>query len=324
MSADLIQAKYDELDSIAKRFQSESEAQQQLLQQVKAAVNNLQQGGWEGEGATAFFAEMDSEIFPTMQRLDAALESASSVTLNVSQIIRDAEEEAAALFQGDGINLPFNGGPPLTNMPPPGANGGPTIAIPLGPMPLPTPKQEGIWDKLKTGGDIYKFDRKKGGKFDPGLNVMYELAEGSVWGDPSKSDSSSALGYTIEAGVKVDGDGVMIGVGGEIYAAQGSYDTVFIGDSEYGLTGEIGYEVAKADAFIGARFNEDGFDVGGTVGVNLVSAKGEIGTNIAGFNVGVTGEVGLKAELGFSLSDEGVEIKAPFFSIGFSFGKGKD
>ena len=47
-----------------------------------------------------------------------------------------------------------------------------------------------------------------------------------------------------------------------------------------------------------------------------------MGVNVAGVNVGVKGEIGLKAELGFKIGKE-TEIKLPFITIGFSFGGAK-
>ena len=60
-----------------------------------------------------------------------------------------------------------------------------------------------------------------------------------------------------------------------------------------------------------------------SAGVNLASVKGELGANVAGINVGVNAEVGLKAEFGFKIGRK-VEVKLPFISFGFSIGGAKD
>ena len=80
MATDIIQAQYDQLDNIASRFRHEAENSAVLQQQVAQIVQTLQGGGWEGEGAKAFFAEMETAVFPTMQRLKEALEEASTAT----------------------------------------------------------------------------------------------------------------------------------------------------------------------------------------------------------------------------------------------------
>jgi WXG100 family type VII secretion target len=99
MSADTIQARYDELESIAARFGNQAEANATLHGRVQRGVQDLQQGGWEGEGVDAFLAEMEGEVFPSMQRLTTALDEARSVTLKVKDIIQQAEQEAAGVFQ---------------------------------------------------------------------------------------------------------------------------------------------------------------------------------------------------------------------------------
>ncbi len=100
MSADIIQAQYEQLENIANRFSQEAENNGVLAQKVAQAVQALQNGAWEGQGAAAFFAEMETTTNPALQRLIHALEEAQRVTLTVKEIIRAAEEEAAAPFQG--------------------------------------------------------------------------------------------------------------------------------------------------------------------------------------------------------------------------------
>lgn len=102
MGADIIQAKYEELESIASCFGQWAEANADMNSRLERAMQTLQQGDWEGKGAAAFFAEMNGEVFPAMRRLIEALEKAQSVTLEVRNIIQDAEEEAARVFQGNG------------------------------------------------------------------------------------------------------------------------------------------------------------------------------------------------------------------------------
>ncbi len=103
MSVTVIQVNYDELGAIAGRFGSQAEANVDLNNRVQHCVQSLQQGGWEGEGSKAFFAEMEGEVFPAMQRLTNALKEAQATTLQVKTVIQEAEEAAAALFQGAAI-----------------------------------------------------------------------------------------------------------------------------------------------------------------------------------------------------------------------------
>ncbi|MEZ4513857.1 MAG: WXG100 family type VII secretion target [Chloroflexota bacterium] len=102
MTADIIQARYDQLDNIANRFGREAENTTALMQQVQRGVDALRQSGWEGQGATAFLGEMETAVFPVIQRLTEALAEANTATQMLRDIIRTAEEEAARPFHGDG------------------------------------------------------------------------------------------------------------------------------------------------------------------------------------------------------------------------------
>ncbi|HEY0607060.1 MAG TPA: WXG100 family type VII secretion target [Herpetosiphonaceae bacterium] len=105
MSGDNIQAKYEDLAGVARRLAQQSQAAADLRSRITRSTKALEQGGWIGRGSTAFFAEMNSVVFPALQRLILALEEARAVTLQASEIMRIAEEEAAALFKGNGAAL---------------------------------------------------------------------------------------------------------------------------------------------------------------------------------------------------------------------------
>jgi WXG100 family type VII secretion target len=100
MSNDVIQAKYELLEKIAARFGNESDVVGEMNGRVQQAMRSLQDGGWEGEGSQAFFAEMEDMIFPISARLLEALAQAQSVTLQIKEILQAAEEEAARPFGG--------------------------------------------------------------------------------------------------------------------------------------------------------------------------------------------------------------------------------
>ncbi len=102
MSTDVIQAQYDDLATIASRFGQQMDATSDLYHRMIQSYQPLEQGGWQGQGGAAFCNEMQDEVFPAMQRLMVALSEAQMVTLQVRDIIRQAEEEAAGMFGGDG------------------------------------------------------------------------------------------------------------------------------------------------------------------------------------------------------------------------------
>ncbi len=106
MGADVIQAHYDQLEQIAARFGQQAEAAAQTTQRVQQSTRALQAGGWEGRGAVAFFGEMERSVLPSMQRLAAALQQGQTVTRQISQVLRAAEEEASRPFRGEGVSAP--------------------------------------------------------------------------------------------------------------------------------------------------------------------------------------------------------------------------
>lgn len=103
MGGETIQAKYEEISSIAARFRRQAELNIQMQRLIQRAVTNLQNNGWEGKGATAFFAEMQGVVLPTQRRLHQALITGDEVLRQIVEILRVAEEEAARPFQGSAV-----------------------------------------------------------------------------------------------------------------------------------------------------------------------------------------------------------------------------
>lgn len=109
MSAPIIQVDYESLDAIARRFQQQNQQIVAVKQRVDRNVSSLRNGGWLGQGSTAFFREMESEVNPAVQRLIKALAEAQKVTLQLKILIREAEEEAANPFKISGNDYPRAG-----------------------------------------------------------------------------------------------------------------------------------------------------------------------------------------------------------------------
>jgi WXG100 family type VII secretion target len=95
MSKPVIQAKYEDLDKIAGRFEQQSGQVEKMRQKLYRKADDLQHSGWHGSGATAFNIEMSEDILPALDRLKLALEAASEGTLHLIQIYQRAEEEGA-------------------------------------------------------------------------------------------------------------------------------------------------------------------------------------------------------------------------------------
>ncbi|MCB0079260.1 MAG: WXG100 family type VII secretion target, partial [Anaerolineales bacterium] len=108
----------EKLGEIALRFRHEAEATRAMHRHLFNSASRLR-GAWEGQAADAFFAGVESELLPALQRLAEALLFAEVVTRQIITTIREAEIEAAALFQGD---APAFAGKVLMSIPP-GGNG---------------------------------------------------------------------------------------------------------------------------------------------------------------------------------------------------------
>jgi len=99
MPAPKIRADHEALLSIAQRFVTEADRMQKSLARLRRCMDVLRDGDWVGRGATAFYREMESDVLPTIGRLEGALRQAGRLTGRISQVMKQAEEEAAALFR---------------------------------------------------------------------------------------------------------------------------------------------------------------------------------------------------------------------------------
>jgi WXG100 family type VII secretion target len=96
--ADEIRADYRQLAQVATQFSRQASAVNQMRQQVKRSMNALQ-GNWMGHGSEAFFSEMSDKVLPATDRLYKALQDASKITKQISQLVQQAEQDAAAPFK---------------------------------------------------------------------------------------------------------------------------------------------------------------------------------------------------------------------------------
>lgn len=310
MGANLIQAEYEQLDAVAARFGQRAEATNEMLRVLEQRSAVLIAGAWQGRGLQAFTTEMESAVLPAVRRLGDALSEGQRATVQINQLMRAAEEEAAEPFKsGESRQLPLENGS--------GLDSGDTHAATPTPPANNAPGFFRHFD-LKGDGDILKFDfsEKSGSrrKFDPGLDVKYGV-DGAVFGSP-EGDGFSAVGGETGVQFGMGEDGFTAGAYGEVYAAQGQVDGVLLGDNELGWTAGVTGNALAADGFVGVRDNSFGAKIGAT----LVSVEGETGLNVAGYNISLTGEAGLKAEWGFKIGAEN-ELDLPFISFGFKVGK---
>jgi WXG100 family type VII secretion target len=319
MSADVVQGNYEQLQQVATRFQRQSEQVAQMEAQLRRSMQKLE-SSWEGRGSQAFAREMSSVTMPGVVRLKTALNQANTITAKIANTLKQAEEEAAALFKGQGSGgAPgggSSGGAPGTGGGTGGTSGAPGNGGGTGGGQTEEPK--GILDYLKSKVTIFGGDQGEKGKFTPELGFKLG-AEGALWGDPSKNGFSAGGG---EGGIGfgLNDKGGYVGAYLEGYVVQGKLEGTYLGDKQFGGTAGVSGKLLSGEGFIGYKDGQLGAKIGGS----LASAQGDLGVNVAGYNVGVTGEIGLKAEAGFEFGKKGVKISLPLFSIGISFGKAKD
>lgn len=134
MTANVVQAQYEQLDQIAARFAAAAEKEQVLLQKVNRCTDVLRNGAWEGKGIVAFLIEMDGEVMPAHIRLVAALNEASHTTSQVAMLVRQAEVDAASLFQSEGTPASLMGSPNAGQVTGPDQVSRSPSSVPLGNM----------------------------------------------------------------------------------------------------------------------------------------------------------------------------------------------
>lgn len=99
----LFRLDYDILKNIGGSFRGQETAVQQTTQKLSSVIEQLRGGDWIGEGATAFYNEMDGEVIPAMKRLQKAMSEGDRVSKEIERLQREAEQSLMSLVQ-DMIN----------------------------------------------------------------------------------------------------------------------------------------------------------------------------------------------------------------------------
>jgi WXG100 family type VII secretion target len=102
MPVSVVRADYDALKSMSQAFGQGANDARESLKRLKSEMDVLQGGDWLGPGAMAFYGEMNGTVVPTMARLVKAMEEAQRVTLQINQIMKAAEDEAAGYLNQQG------------------------------------------------------------------------------------------------------------------------------------------------------------------------------------------------------------------------------
>ena len=118
MPAPTVRSDHEGLGRVALEFNSNAAATRTWLLRLRSCVGTLQAGDWIGRGAQAFFREMDTEVLPSVQRLQSALEAAARTTVQIGRVMQQAEDDTARLLRGEGARL-FRGNGAAASLPSP-------------------------------------------------------------------------------------------------------------------------------------------------------------------------------------------------------------
>ncbi len=336
MPASVIKADYEQLQQIATQFGQESDQMRQLITTIQGQLETLRGGDWEGRGAELFYGEMDNEVLPSLVRLSLAFNNANQTTLRISIQMQQAEADAAKLLlmkggngrssrqsainggdsngdrgrrdfvarpvlggdsdQNDVIEKPVNGNGKATE----NWTGNPYVDAVI----------NEIIDTFKLKGSTDSKKNKLGIDLGSGELAKYDLPYGL--GDIKLGSYSAGIGLQKKEGKW------MLGLAGDITAAKGKSEGTIVGDSDLGVTQGLEIKVLQGSGLFGYK---DG-SIGADVGLNLASIKLEQGFNLAGWNVSMNAETGIKWEFGAEVGKNS-RVKVGPFTIGFSIGDAK-
>ncbi len=100
MTAPRVRSDFDQLKSIAGQFNTAAETTNGMIQNLNSKLEQLRGKDWVGKGADKFIGEMDNSVLPSLKRLSKAMGSASRITNQIARIMKQAEDDATALFRG--------------------------------------------------------------------------------------------------------------------------------------------------------------------------------------------------------------------------------
>ena len=98
MSAPTVRSDYDQLKNVAQSFSQQADVLQGMNQNLQSNVDVLYNGDWIGVGQQAFIKEWNDEVGPTLKRLQSAMAESARITQQISQIMKDAEDNASKCF----------------------------------------------------------------------------------------------------------------------------------------------------------------------------------------------------------------------------------
>ncbi len=95
---DKFQYEYEQIEAIASKCAHQSDLIEGMTQKMRQHLQAVE-GEWIGLGHTAFFDKMENQMLPAGKKLQETFIDASSITRQIAEALRDAEQEAAGAFQ---------------------------------------------------------------------------------------------------------------------------------------------------------------------------------------------------------------------------------
>ena len=93
-----IKLDFDAFKNIEGSFRAQETATQQTIGKLNKVIEQLRGGEWFGEGATAFYNEMDSEVMPAMKRLKEVMGEGDRVSKEMERLQHECETSIISLF----------------------------------------------------------------------------------------------------------------------------------------------------------------------------------------------------------------------------------
>jgi uncharacterized protein YukE len=93
-----IKLDFDIFPKIESSFRAQGEATQKTIGNLSKTLEQLRGGDWFGEGASAFFKEMDGEVIPAMKRLKKTLDEGDRVSKEIEKVQHETESLITTLF----------------------------------------------------------------------------------------------------------------------------------------------------------------------------------------------------------------------------------
>lgn len=96
--ADRFRGHYGQLKDIAKSFGDQASEVGNMISNLKSKQQDLEGGGWKGDAANKFYAEMNGPVYKALNKLQNAMSEANSITTKIAKITKDAEDNSSKVF----------------------------------------------------------------------------------------------------------------------------------------------------------------------------------------------------------------------------------